>query len=220
MSPAWKEWGLPALGVIIALTLYTTLTFAFVLDGEQYGTVGEWVGAIGAIFVGLFAVAFAGLAFVEAKSANLWAERAARAEEKAADLAERSLAARVRFAATVEQMLDGMTILRLTLDEESPMLWLQEVDVSMFSAGGHEDTESWLHNLTDACGVLTGQLPPGGHVDAPWLHIGNPMAPDIRDRVLVEFDVTYAVTDNPDGKTFTFPSLRLDIPPVPRVRAT
>ena len=68
---------LPLAGIVAAAIIYTIVILLFVVEGEEIGSVAEWIAALGAITVGLVAAAFAGLAWRETQRATEAPETAA-----------------------------------------------------------------------------------------------------------------------------------------------
>jgi hypothetical protein len=207
---------IPVAGISIAAILWIIVALLFVIDGEQFGTLAEWFGAIGAIAIGGLAAWFAAIAAMQASAANTWAQRAAEAEERSANLADRDLASKVRFTFGVHDMIDGLTVLRLGLADDSPPVAVKNVETTILYFAGSDHFEVWHQSFEDALRFLGGPIGKESHIDAPWLHEGNgPMDSSIRDQVLIRVHVTYTVIDH--GNEHTYHELDLEIPPVPRI---
>lgn len=143
---------LPLAGIVAAAIIYTIVILLFVVEGEEIGSVAEWIAALGAITVGLVAAAFAGLAWRETQQATEatenaahWAKIAAQAQEQSIALQQKAIevqdaanqlaasgttaefTARVLIGHHEETWTPTHSTIIVRADEKSDPVWIQSV---------------------------------------------------------------------------------------------
>lgn len=97
-----------------------TIMFGIEFSANNWGTVAEWAGAVGAILVGLLAAYFAFRAWEESKRANA-------AEASLIQMQEAALGRDVNLAAKLWVGAEGIRI-TLSLLEGSPRIWIHQAE--------------------------------------------------------------------------------------------
>ncbi len=201
---------IPVIGSLVAAAIYTSIILLFAINLEA-GSAAEWVGALGAITVGLVAAGFAALAWQAS-------ERATRAEERAADVAERALRKDVKLSVNYSERIPGLTAVRIELAEGCPSIWIKDTGPYFIWHG--DCTNEDLDQLRLGGSTIHGaELPPGESIDFAWLHpsntnplLDNPEAPGRIPSIGLLLD--FSVTPRDHGQVFTQP---LTLPETPRI---
>jgi len=146
----------PAIGIIVAAIVYPTMTLLLIVEGEEIGSVAEWVAALGTIFVGLVAAAFAALAWTESKrathateQATAWAKIAAEAQQRANALTEAELLPTITVNLEEELTSTGITVpaialITIELKDDSPApIWVRAFTTVLAVLEDAEETSNW-----------------------------------------------------------------------------
>jgi hypothetical protein len=118
-------WILIGFGVIVIAIVTLAAVAVISIDGAQWGTVAEWFTGLMGLLVGGLAAFFAALAWKAS-------ERAAKAEEKASNIAELALNQQVKLDVQRLMPLPGLTSFQLLLDEASPPIWIKDIQVEYY----------------------------------------------------------------------------------------
>jgi len=202
---------IPIIGIILTAVLYIAVAFAYALDLET-GSAAEWVGALGTITVGLVAAGFAALAWQAS-------ERATRAEERAADVAERALRKDVKISLNYSEQIPGLTAITIELAEGCPSIWIKDTNPYFIWYG--DCTSDDLDQLRIGGSTIHGtELSPGESIYFAWLHPSNtnPLLDNLDSPGRIPhigFLLSFSVTPRDHGQVFTQP---LTLPETPRIQ--
>jgi hypothetical protein len=195
--PFKKRW---QVFVVILLLVGIPMNIAFVIlinDTDKIGTLADWFGVIGSIVVGVLAAFFAYLAWRAS-------ERATKAEEKAAALAEATLNQDVRLDIARHSVQPGLTVFRLTLLDDSPTIWIREAEGGFRPRNDTPEVE--MTTLNDGLQTLLNyDVTQGAHVDIPWNHADSEYEfSDWSDRRIagIVFYIGFTVTHHSDATPF------------------
>jgi hypothetical protein len=187
--------------VIMVSLLLLTILFLFVSglsDEIRWGTVADWVGAMGAVIVGVAALYFA-------FKAGQATELAAKAEMRSTFIAEQGVASQVRFSFEVVGGAQvGGTQIRLSTSPTSPRVQVAILIPDRFDFPNVADTDlirEWEIGFRRALETFERHwIPSGGSLSATWRHVGyGPMGDGVRQGASVTVIPVINVTESPDA---------------------
>lgn len=220
MDEDQKHLLIPLVSIASGFILWTIVILLLIVEGEEIGSVAEWIAAVGAILVGLVAAGFAALAWKESQAANLWARRAALAEERNIGLVEANFAARVNFTLAITSVAeDSHATLALTVDQESPKAWVDHIEIGTYGMGALEledhraILETWRTSFEQSLNHFSNRIVAyGSSIDGFWTfgtHDIDPFHPPVT-YMLIQYMVFYRVHDHPDAHLHSTAYLNLD----------
>jgi hypothetical protein len=187
-----------AVFVIVLSLLLLGILFLFVsglADEIRWGTVADWVGAVGVVIVGAAAVSFAYAAGEATKSA-------AKSEMRSTYIAEQSVASQVRFAFEVVGGAQvGGTQIRLSTSPSSPRVQVAILIPDRFEFPNVADADlvtEWETGFRRALETFERHwIPSGGSLSATWRHVGyGPMGDGVRQGATITVVPVMNVTES------------------------
>lgn len=187
-----------AVFVIAVSLLLLVILFLFVsglADEIHWGTVADWVGAVGVVIVGVAAVSFA----YEAGEAT---KRAAMADMRSTYVAEQAVASQVRFTFEVVGGAQvGGTQIRLSTSPSSPRVEVATLIPDRFEFPDVADTDllhEWETGFRRTLETFERRwIPSGGSLSATWRHVGyGPMGDGVRQGATVTVVPVMNVTES------------------------
>lgn len=212
MSKDTKNTLIPIIGIITALTLYTTVILLFIVEGEEIGSVAEWVAAFVGLIVGLVAAGFAALAWTESKrathateQATLWAKIATEAQQHANALTEAELVPHLIVA--LENAVTGagqeveVPLISIKLDANSlAPIWIRSFSNDLAVLYEAEDTSDWYATNHDTYTPFDDMLPsmllPGHKIaeSDPYHHMYEDRL--LSNESIILYNLAYSFTEH------------------------